>query len=156
MSMTKRGVLMAKNVAVVIQPLNRDEATGALTAAGGTFTLTGRAGQVTVAKQRETERVDADDDTGADIDWTKKNWTVTIEGLKLTTGAAGDLEDLDEDYDILEVLIQWTRAGTPRPRYWVGMITEFNWDKVVGKNVDRLTLSRISTGQDNPSVASQI
>lgn len=157
MSAVHRRVLKAENVGVVIQPLTRDDATGAFSASGSAFTVTGRAGALSVRKSRETERVDSDDMTGADRDWSKEDWELTAEALKLIVGSAGDLEDVFDTSPWAQVLVQWSRAGVNRPRYFIGLVREFSWDKSVLKNVDRLTIERVDLGEtDNPATTSQL
>lgn len=156
MPATMDKVLKAKDVSIVVQPLARNEDTGALSASGSAFTVTGRAGQLTVARRKEVERMDADDATGADRDWTKDDFTLTVEALKLTTGNAGDLEDAFETSPFAEVQVRWPRAGVNRDRFYYGIIEEFSWDKAVGRNIDRISMSRIDIGASNPASASQL
>jgi hypothetical protein len=155
MSAIHRRVLKAANVSVVVQPLARNEANGALTSYGTALTVTGRAGGLTVNRKYETERVDADDMTGADRDWSKADFTLTIEALKLASGSAVDLEDVFDVSPFVEVYVHWTRGGVNRPRYWYGIVEEFSWEKGVVKNIDRLTISRIDIGASNPATSSQ-
>lgn len=156
MSAIHRRVVRAVDVAISIQPLSRDASSGALTTNGSAFTATGRAGALTIERSRESERVDADDMSGADRDFGKSDFTITVEALKLAVGSAGDLEDIFENSPFVELLIQWDRAGVARPRYWYGLVERFSFNRAAVKNVDQLTISRIDIGQNNPATSSQL
>ena len=153
MSVIYKPRLLGKHVGIVLTPLAEDDL-----AEQTAFTITGRAGKATITRRRDTERVDADAQNGADRDWTKKDWTLNLEALKLVAGP--DMEDLLDTYTKFKCVITTKRGTQVKQRTFYGLSPEDSWDKEIGKNTDRLTLERISvydsgTGDelDNPAVA---
>lgn len=148
--------LKRKDIRITVQPAQRSDATGAYSSTGSLFTVTGRGAAVNLQDTTEWERTDADDASGADRDWTKDDWTLVIEGLKLITGSAGDLEDIKQQYKYAEIKVEWNRAGVNRPKYYLGGIQDLNFESALGRMVDRMTLVRVGTDGANPSTSSQL
>lgn len=154
MAATMPKPLKGKDCRVTVQPLTRSDSTGAYTSAGSLFTVTGRAGGFSVEDTTEWERTDSDDASSADRDWTKDDFTLTIEDMKLITGSAGDLEDIKQLYKYAEVKIEWNRAGSNRARYYYGGIQSLSFERAAGRMIDRMTVAKVDVGAANPSATS--
>lgn len=139
--------LLAKDVVITVVPLTES---GGTFSEGTAFSFTGRAGRVTRTRRKQLERLDADDSDYEHSVPVKKGFTLTLEAIKHVSGT--DLEDISEGYDFVKVTIAKPRGSQTKTDTYYGAIEEDNWDKEIGKNLDRLTIVCIDIGTANPAI----